>query len=629
MKYNIVAGTSQILYHNVASDESTMLTTPKQQAILEYLAQITFDEFPEFIRDILIKIEGHTPVDITDGPGDEKQDILTITPDGKRCLTQCKHTINYESKYNGDELDIMVAAALRKDCRKAFFVTNGDLTPQGKKYVTDKEYERGWPSGSDPIVVDYLNNIRLWDKIQGNADIMHKWFAGLGQTNGLRHFKFDVTVQKLPYKSTASVEQDTIVNKLVEKKLLTEIVEGLHYQTTIDEDIMINVKKWFQFSGDLDIYYLPPHDDDDFIYKPMYALSVEVIITNKEKYSPKLIRQRVIKYLFDNSLSGLQESEWWHITAGRSSGFIYLHDIGEPRKLILDSAETFVKIETNDLVSELDYCTLGNQFSDISKDDDDDDIFIHKDTGCQVIQLFDQKIDPVEDYNYQVIQQHQIADLKRYSFRAVDSIDAKLMMRIRRMLPMDWVALQMDQNALIWCFPPETDESMISKTEKKIELLGIKILQVKSDDIPEIINNISTGIGPAGFHMLSDMNRISFPINLSERIFWISKYLDLDKKITEDRAANLLIFKYSYEDDHGHNNMMGETTLHTHTSELHALLFDMMSFRGKRMIDIGILTNQIWINVRFRERRNDSSDDLALQCIEEFERVYSRIVELI
>ena len=88
--------------------------SPEREAIFHHLAQINSDQFPEFILDILVHVEGHKSIDITDGPGDEKQDILTETPLGERQLTQCKHTQNYKDHYSGDELDYLFGACCRK-----------------------------------------------------------------------------------------------------------------------------------------------------------------------------------------------------------------------------------------------------------------------------------------------------------------------------------------------------------------------------------------------------------------------------------------------------------------------------------------------------------------------------------
>ncbi len=123
--------------------------TPERSAIFQYLSHISWDRFVEFVVDILVHVQKHQLVDNTDGPGDEKQDILTIDPGGQRHLTQCKHTSKFDDNANGDDLDTLFAACLRKNCQRARYVTNADLTVQAKRYITDAEYARGWPGSLD------------------------------------------------------------------------------------------------------------------------------------------------------------------------------------------------------------------------------------------------------------------------------------------------------------------------------------------------------------------------------------------------------------------------------------------------------------------------------------------------
>jgi hypothetical protein len=173
--------------------------SPEKTAIFEYLSRIGSDRFVEFIADWLVHVEGHKFVDKTDGPGDEKQDILTLRPDRHRHLTQSKHTARYGNNSSGDELDLLVAACLRKDCRSALYVTNADLTVQAKRYVTDREYLRGWPASAEFTPnIDYWNGERIWQRIAGNEAILNKWFGGMAQSHGLRVFFSDFVVLRMP-----------------------------------------------------------------------------------------------------------------------------------------------------------------------------------------------------------------------------------------------------------------------------------------------------------------------------------------------------------------------------------------------------------------------------------------------
>jgi restriction endonuclease len=187
MRYQQLSGNTPTIYNSIPSEKSSLLAAPRQEAILTYLSKIDHRYFPEFVKDILTLVENHQLVDITDGSGDEKQDILTITPDGKRCLVQCKHTSDYYSKYRGDDLDLLLGACIRKDCRIGLFITNGDITVQAKRYITDNEYLKGWPKGVDTLTIDYWNYYKIWEKISSNSTILNKWFGG-----SVKHMGFEI-----------------------------------------------------------------------------------------------------------------------------------------------------------------------------------------------------------------------------------------------------------------------------------------------------------------------------------------------------------------------------------------------------------------------------------------------------
>ena len=64
-------------YHAIPSELELLTVTPEQNAIFQYLSAVDPDRFQGFVADVLVLTEGHRLVDITGGPGDEKQDILT------------------------------------------------------------------------------------------------------------------------------------------------------------------------------------------------------------------------------------------------------------------------------------------------------------------------------------------------------------------------------------------------------------------------------------------------------------------------------------------------------------------------------------------------------------------------
>jgi hypothetical protein len=540
MGYNIISGMSQQFYHTIPSDMDLISTTPTREGIFKYLSQIGYDKFPEFILDILVKVEGYKPVDVTDGQGDEKQDILAINPNGDRCLIQCKHTLDYKSHYNGDDLDKMVSACLRKKCKEAIFITNSDLTPQGKKYVTDEEYSRGLTETGISLKIDYWNGYKIWEKIKVNTDIINKWFSGLGQVHGLRSFKFDLTIQQLPYENSASDEGDSfdkILEVLSDKEWITEVTPGLHYEANISNDYSVNFKKWFQFMGGLDINYQLPKDDLDFINSPHFALTIEVIMkASNEIYSPEKIQKQILKKISDEVLSILESDNWWHFTNSQIKSFIYLHDISEPREINLTSAKTYIKADSKVFEEELDFCKLSETDFEITREEDDY-ICTHKTSKICVIQMFEQKINPVQQYNYQLMQLNDLNKLKTYNFYAVEKIDSSLIMRIRRLLKHEWFAVQKNDNTLIWAIPPDYNGEDMTFSHDKVRSLGLTILQIKTEDVQYILDNCQKDLVPSSWMYTSKISELSFPILLNARIFWLSRNLKILKK-TKSREVD-------------------------------------------------------------------------------------------
>lgn len=627
---SIISGVSQQFYHTIPTEVDLITTTPTRDGIFKYLSQIGYDKFPEFILDVLIKVEGHKAIDVTDGQGDEKQDILTLNPKGERCLTQCKHTVDYKSHYNGDDLDLLVVACMRKNCKEAIFVTNSDLTPQGKKYITDNEYNRGFTNPDDCPKINYWNGFNIWDKIKNNQDIINKWFSGLGQVHGLRSFKFDLTIQELPFLKNGEEASDAfekLLTILVSKSWVKEVVKGLHYSANISNDYCVNIKRWFQFTGNLDINFMLPEESLNFFHRPLYALTMEIIMNPKtEKYNPIQIKEEVVKKISQEVLRDGKLNSWWHLTTSQSKSIIYLHDIAEPREIDLASASTFIMREDKNTQSEYNYCLLSDKEFKLIENSEDT-IWLHEKTGIQVVQMFEQKVNPVEQYNHQIMQYGHLDRIANYNFYAVENVNSSMMMRIRRLLNHEWMAFQYNDDTLIWAIEPGLDTNKVKFVHDKINAVGLRILQVKTEDAVGILKGIQKDLVPSNWMFTSELSRISYPVMLNKRVFWLSKELELNKPIDVDLATKLLQFKYGFEHKYGFDNMYGKTQQEYSSLELRELLFEFFTFRGKRMLDIAIYNNPISINVRFSEGRLEPSKDIALEYVSEFNNIMQEIKE--
>lgn len=630
MAYKIIAGMSQQFYHTIPDGLDMIVTSPTREGIFKNLSQIHFNKFPEFITDILTKVEGHILVDITDGQGDEKQDILTINPRGKRCLTQCKHTAAYGKHYNGDDLDLMMAACLRKNCQEAIFITNSDLTPQGKKYVTDDEYNRGIRSKKDYRKIDYWNGLKIWDRIKNNPDIINKWFGNLGQVHGLRNFKFDLTIQKMPYAdSDIGYEGEAfadIINKLKLMPWIEEIEEDSLYHANISQNYEISLKKWFQHTGELDINFMSPTNDLEFINKALYALTIEVKVKSDQPFSPLALRDEIVKKISNEVLRDkLPDGKWWHILTSQAKSFIYLHDIREPREIDLTSAEAFVKMNDISTENEKAYSTdLGEKFKLVQNEDDY--TLLHKTTIIQMTTLFEQKMNPVFQYNNQIIQYAQLDRIKNFDFFAIQGINSSMMMRLRRLLHHEWFVFQQNYDTVIWAQDPTTEADIIKSVHDKIVAVGLKKLVVNKKDVPKILRDVQTDIAPATWIYTSEVNSLTTPMLLDRRIFMLSKDIK-SKKLSVEKQMRLLELKYLYEHEHGFENTEG--THKVNSKELKGMLFEIFTFRGIRMLDIGYSNDKVSVWVRFKEARLESSAELAQHYIKEFKSIYDRVKKII
>ncbi|EBQ9598990.1 hypothetical protein CWG72_13835 [Salmonella enterica subsp. enterica serovar Carmel] len=124
---------------------------------------------PILAADILKWSLGHTKVRILDGPGDGRRDILSVTPEGKQHLTQCKHHSHDAKSVSSRETDEIVIALVKFGVSSATFVTNGRISPQGKR-----EYLDNFPNYS----LDYIDGDLLLQYVEESPLLARMWLHG-------------------------------------------------------------------------------------------------------------------------------------------------------------------------------------------------------------------------------------------------------------------------------------------------------------------------------------------------------------------------------------------------------------------------------------------------------------------
>jgi len=243
--------------------------------------------------------------------------------------------------------------------------------------------------------------------------------------------------------------------------------------------------------------------------------------------------------------------------------------------------------------------------------------------------MFEQKINPVAQYNYQIQNLKEIEKIKTYKHFAIENIDQSLLMRVRRLLPNDWITFQYNDNNLIWSIPLDVKNDIINYNHTKLESIGLKILKVRQLDAIAILEECKNDLTPSSWHYITDIATISFPIMLNKRMFWLSKEIKVQKKISLEELLDLLNFKFGYEHEYGYDFLEGKKEEKLNSNELKDILFDLFSIRGNRMLDISTFNNTVSVNIRFKEKKLESSNYLALSYISEFNDVFTKIEKIL
>jgi len=94
------------------------------------------------------------------------------------------------------------------------------------------------------------------------------------------------------------------------------------------------------------------------------------------------------------------------------------------------------------------------------------------------------------------------------------------------------------------------------------------------------------------------------------------------------KKIQLMEYKYQYEHTYGFDNMHGKETETINSRELQGILFDLFTFRGERMLDIGFDGQQIIAYLRFKDARLEPAAILSQFYVKEFKDVFTRLKKI-
>jgi hypothetical protein len=628
---SIIQALTEHYYHAVPSKLEMITLSPEREAIFDFLAYFGSDKFPEFIKDILIQVEKHRLIDITDGTGDEKQDILTLTSSGERHITQCKHTINYKENYSGDDLDHLFSACFRKNCSKGLFVTNSDLTTPGKRYVTDKEYARGWKGPKEHLPeMYYWNAEHIWNRISTNNGILNKWFSGMSQAHGLRRFSFNLMIQHLPTGESNIIKCKDII-PIVKTKEVIQHLEGDSYKIKLDACISFSMCDYYVSDIDMGVPYIGPETEHPHANIPLNAIRIQCEVSDAVgQFDPAHCRDLIVNYI-GNLLPDLPKDEWWYLVSTTPQAFVFLHDISEPKVISISRAETYVRIENQPVSAENRWLfPQGEDYLRDSKDGDKQLLWFHKDSDTDVCILLEQRPHPIDAHNHYIRQLQLIEELVNYEFWLIKNASNEIMDVVRHIIvDPKWMIMAATNREIYIAFPPDLDKSEINVIEDKLRACYISVQHLNHKERRKIMKSIEKHPENSKWYFNCYEDNITTPVWFEKRILWLSKEISGYTPKDIDALIDIVKYKATYENRYGYDFMHGKKESSMSQGELRGFLYDLMSVRGQRMLDVVFNDAGISVNLRIREKTLQSTTSILPQYISDLESICGDIVNLI
>lgn len=595
----IIQARSVEYYHNVPDELELLTITPEQQAIFQYLSAVEPDRFQEFVADILTLVEGHEVIDITGGPGDEKQDILSKSPNGSRQLTQCKHTVNYATKSTGNELDLMFSAAIRKDCKFALYVTNGDLTPQAKRYVNDQEYRRG--SSIEPALlpqIEYWTGRKIWEQIGSNSRILNKWFSGAAQVHGLRSVSLSLVISEMPGRAVLESEPEAVLAKF----------------KALGSSLTLTVDSWFT-----SLHSVPGVAGTLPLNSPIPALRIQVADNGAGLFDVEsAVRKAAAAAL--SSVAGADS--WFHLFVSPPSAAFFVHDLGKPIMCEIGEGWSFVKI--GDQIED-EFRWSFDPGPEFTPDEDGYLSWTHETTDAHWDVVVSQPVGPHEAYAIVLRQQQVIQAASEYRFWRLESSQRNLD-SLRAVSDMESMLLtDGDQHLLLGLEMPK-GETIAARLEEYCTRNEVPFMVLNEEERANVLSRIEE-LPQSASKFVSQSSDLESPIDLTERVVSLRAATSLEGK--RPILREMLLYKLNYEGKWGFDAFKGNDSLTLGSEELRGRLFDYLSIRGNRMLDIGFTDEgKMAVALRRRVTVPERASRIACEMQTEMNQILSELASL-
>jgi hypothetical protein len=589
-------------YHKVPSDLEMLTVTPEQTAIFQHLSAVDPERFQEFIADVLVLAEGHTLVDVTGGPGDEKQDILTVAPAGYRQLTQCKHTINYAAKSSGDELDQMFGATFRKNCKVALYVTNGDLTPQAKRFITDREYLRGSSADISTVpTMEYWTGRQIWERIANNSQILNKWFSGAAQVHGLRSVSVRLISTEMPDRAARECNPELV--KSAFKAL------GTSFTLTADQ--------WFGSKHDV-----PGTSEQLPLDAPIPAIKAQISASSGS--GPFDVDAAVTSAAWASLASLGSTSGWYHQFVSAPSSVFMVHDLRRPIMCEVGNARSLVKV--GDKIED-EFTWSFDPGAGFSRDDDGDLSWTHQATGVGWSVAVNQSIGPDEAYGIALRQQQLIRSASKYKFWRLRSTQRNLDL-LQALATREGMILQQGDDHLLLALSMPNGQSVGARLEAYCTRNEVPYEVLNDDERQDVIAHIEE-LPQSESKMVSQVRELESPIDLTSRLVFLHAATLMRIRRGLPDLWKLLKYKWEYEVERGFDALMGESQMTLGSEEIRGRLFDFQTVRGSHMLDIGLnAKRELLLYLRHQVKSTARASEIASELLEELQRIQDELKSL-
>lgn len=176
---------------------------------LKYLKSLNENDFPYLVADILALCFNHSEIKVTDGTGDGKRDIYSITQNGEKHITQCKFHYDFTKTCTSSETGELINGLLKFGYKYGFFATTGKLSPQAKR-----EYLDNYPG----YCLDWIDGIGVVDKVLENNLLYKIWFEDGLIDKSLRRVILPFTIRQYPDNTNFNLKESLEIHSTLTLK---------------------------------------------------------------------------------------------------------------------------------------------------------------------------------------------------------------------------------------------------------------------------------------------------------------------------------------------------------------------------------------------------------------------------